>query len=89
MLCVRGGHKNKVMQNKNNLELDVREMFDVKKNDDAKRFEFNSKGDWISYTIPFTECEEDVHNAWISIYKALKHDLQLSPDNYVNAPIVP
>ena len=62
--------------------MDIKKMFSVKENQDAKRFEFNPTGNYIGYNISFDECESDENNAWISIYKSLKRDIELSPNNY-------
>lgn len=47
-----------------------KEMFIVKRNDDAKRFEFNPTGNWIGYTVAFNECDANEENAWICVCRA-------------------
>jgi len=46
-------------------------MFKVKKNKDAKRWEFEPTGNWIGYLVSFYECDNE-EDAWIAVYKAMK-----------------
>ena len=62
--------------------MDIKKLFTVKNNADAKRFEFDPTGNWVGYIISYPECESDENNAWISVYKALKHDMSISAENY-------
>jgi hypothetical protein len=51
--------------------MDIQLMYKVKKNKDAKRWEFQPTGDWIGYTVAFHEADNK-SDAWIAVYKAMK-----------------
>ena len=51
--------------------MDIQSMFTVKRNKDAKRFEFEPTGKWIGYLVSFYECDNE-EDAWIAVYKAMK-----------------
>lgn len=58
-------------------QMDVQSMYTVKKNKDAKRWEFQPTGDWTGYTVAFHEADNEA-DAWISVYKAMKLEGRLS-----------
>lgn len=51
--------------------MDIQSMFTLKRNKDAKRFEFEPNGNYTGYLVSFFEVDADESNAWITVYKAL------------------
>lgn len=57
--------------------MDLRKQFKVKNNVDYKRFEFESvDNNSCSYRVSYFECDTDENNAWISVWKAKKSELE-------------
>jgi len=53
--------------------LNITGLFDIVRNDDMKRFEFNSKTNLsTSYTVHFDEVDSDLESAKIAIYFAVR-----------------
>lgn len=52
--------------------MDIQSMFTLKRNNDAKRFEFKPNGNYTGYLVSFFEVDADESNACIAVYKALK-----------------
>ena len=54
-------------------DINLRRQFVVKENKLKKRFEFNAQTNRTnSYSISFSDCDNDENNAWISISLAVK-----------------
>lgn len=56
--------------------IDLQKQFKVKKNEDAKRWEFQSvNNNSVSYTVHFNEADNEA-DAYIAIFKAIKLEAQ-------------
>ena len=55
--------------------MDIKSMFVIKRNEDAKRWEFQQTGNWVGYLVSFSECDNE-DDAWIAVYKAMKLDVK-------------
>lgn len=53
-------------------DIKVLDLFDIKSNDDRKRWEFSPRKDgYTSYTVSYSECNTK-SDACIAVYKSLK-----------------